>query len=43
MSFKRGFRRKRMGFRKSRRQFRKYSGTHKRNFRATPMRGGFRI
>lgn len=35
--------RKRMSRRSSKRSFRKYSGSHKRNFRAKSMRGGIRL
>lgn len=35
--------RKRMNRRKSRKDFRRKSGTHGRNFRGSPMRGGIRL
>lgn len=36
-------RRRRMSRRNSRRSFSRNARTHRRNLRATPMRGGFRI
>lgn len=36
-------RRNKMSKRKSRRDFSKKSGTHKKNFRSSPMRGGIRL
>lgn len=35
--------RKKMGGRKSRRDFTRKSGTHVKNFRGVPMRGGIRL
>lgn len=35
--------RKKMSYKKSRKNFSKYSKTKTKNYRATPMRGGFRI
>ncbi len=35
--------RKKMGRKKSRRDFSRKSGTHRKNFRSAPMRGGIRL
>lgn len=35
--------RKRLSKKSSKRSFRKFSGSHKRNFRAKSMRGGIRL
>ncbi len=35
--------RKKMGKRKSRKDFTRKSGSHKKNFRGRPMRGGIRL
>jgi hypothetical protein len=37
------FKRRKMGYRKSKRNFKRHSGFKKKNYQATPMRGGFRI
>jgi len=37
------FKRKRMSRRRSKHVFRKTAGSHRRNARATPMRGGIRL
>ncbi len=35
--------RKKMGKRRSRRDFSKKSGTHRKNYKSAPMRGGIRL
>lgn len=35
--------RKKMNYGKSKKYFKKYSGSHKKNYRPMPMRGGYRL